>query len=102
KRIAAFAANRQSRVNEHAVAVTLDRGREFVSCPPAIDPAVEMARPPIIGGDRIGPRPVAPEHSSEIGAPQRAVFPFVETIAAAGIDCRGGRDLHRSLRALGL
>ncbi len=59
-----------------------------------------MSGPPIVSGDGVGPAAVAPEHVSEIGATERAVFRLVETIATSDIGRRRGGNLHRSLRAV--
>src|SRR5947209_6412373 len=90
----------QSRSTQYAGAVALYRGRKFRRRPSPADPFVQMSGSPIISGDGIGPAAVAPEHVSEIGAAERAVFRLVKTIAAPDIGRRGGGDLHWSLWAV--
>src|SRR6516162_5341543 len=79
------------------LAIALDRQRKLVRRPSPADPGIEVAGPPVVGGDRVRPIAISSEHACEIGAAQCAVFNKVEAVAAADIGRRGLSDLHRPL-----
>ena len=48
--------------------------RKSVDRPPGADPGIHVPRPPIIGGDRVGPVGISPVQLREIGAAEHSVF----------------------------
>ena len=83
---------------QDANAIDLNRQRELVERAAIADPGIHVTRAPVIGSDSVGPTAVSAVHLGEVGAPERPIFPFVKTVAAADILGSGGRNLHRSLR----
>jgi hypothetical protein len=82
---------------QHAVAVMLDLERQPCRRAPGPDPRIHIARPPIIGRDRVRPVAVAPVEPREIGSSQKPILDQIEPVAAAQIGRRRSRDLHRTL-----
>src|SRR5439155_25279713 len=62
------------------------------------DPLVNIARAPIVAGERVGPVAVAAVHLRQVGAAELTVLAQIEAVAAADVDGGRGADLHRPLR----
>src|SRR5262249_10473998 len=89
-------------VAQDAGAGALDLHRETVDRAPNAGPRGHVAWAPVVRGARTRPITVEPVHLRKISTTQLSVLDDIEPVAAAHIDRRGGRDLHRSLRAVEL
>ena len=85
----------QTAVMQHPVAVMLDLERQPCRRAPGPDPRIHIARPPIIGRDRIRPVAVSPVEPREIGSSQKPILDQIErsppprSVAAAADTCIG-------------
>src|SRR5207248_8423186 len=85
------------RIAQYPPDITGRLARQPLGRPAGGDPGLEIARPPIVGSERIRPIAVALEHLRQISPAEKAVLAQVEAVDAAVIERRLETVMHRAL-----